>query len=255
MHILDIIIPTYEYPEGLRRILNSMPEDNKVRLIISDDSLSGDIKKVANEFTERLNIKIISGPRQGAVENWNFALGYVEAQYAIFLHHDEEIFGLTSLLELLKSKIERSERDTIVLPSRIQNSNGKWRAHSTKLLQFSLRYFRKQLSMHNFIGATACLVVHRENLVPFNATLKWLVDCEWYDRILRNYSFVSPVNDIFINSYHYPGSITWSVGSDVKTLFWRELKILGKATVFDLIVVVISKITLRIIFYKNWQYK
>ena len=37
----------------------------------------------------------------------------------------------------------------------------------------------------NPIGPTACVCVKREKCVPFDERLKWLVDDEWYYRLLK----------------------------------------------------------------------
>lgn len=251
--LLDIIIPTYEYPEGLRRILSTIPKNNKIRVIISDDSKTNSIINMLKEFDD-LNIVFISGPKDGPIRNWNCALNESTANYVMFLHHDEEVIGLDKLLVLLKEKEISGDVRPIVLSSTIQNSKGKWRTHSVCLLNFCLSKLRWQLPFHNFIGATACLIVHKKSIKKFKKELNWLVDCEWYYRVLRNSDVVVSNNDIFVKSYHYPQSITWSEESNVRNLYWSEVRILSKKPFIVILTVFLTKLFLRIMYPSNWRY-
>lgn len=254
MLLLDIIIPTYEYPEGLRRILRSIPKDNRIRVIISDDSRTNSILNIIKEFDHDLNILFIYGPRDGPVKNWNSALNKSKANYVMFLHHDEEVIGLDKLLVLLEEKEISGDLRPVVLSSTIQNSKGKWRTHSVSILRFCLSKFRWQLPFHNFIGATACLIAHKKTIKQFNKELNWLVDCEWYYRIVGKSDVIVSDNNIFVKSFHYPQSITWSNESNVRNLYWSEVKILSKNPFSVILTVFLTKIFLRIIFPINWRY-
>ena len=64
--MLDILVPHYNYPIGVRLIEQDLKlYENKFNLIVSDDSDQNKLETTGQLF---------KGPQKGAVKNWNFLL-------------------------------------------------------------------------------------------------------------------------------------------------------------------------------------
>jgi hypothetical protein len=98
------------------------------------------------------------------------------------MHHDEAMSS-SNHLSLMAQALADSDvamADVEVMNSGKQSS--RWLSHLTK------KFFCKHpewLFLQNAIGPTACVAFKRNQLQPFNPDLKWLVDIEWYYRLLK----------------------------------------------------------------------
>src|SRR6266446_10026845 len=91
--LLSILIPTYDYPEGVVRILRCLTPrlQDDVEIIISDDSPTSAVAESVAPFLDACDkIKYTHNARAlGPCANWNALLERAAGEYCLLLHHDD----------------------------------------------------------------------------------------------------------------------------------------------------------------------
>ena len=170
---IHILVPYYNFIQGIQRIEKDFSNQNFKRITISDDSVN-------SAFTYKENW--ISGPKAGAVKNWNFLLEHSDCEHNILLHQDERIKILddTDLYYL--------RTDTVYVSDLILNDHKRHIVLNGKLRAWLMQHFPKLIYYINYIGPTATLIVPKNNQ-RFNENLKWLVDVDYYYHLRKKYRF------------------------------------------------------------------
>lgn len=215
MTILTIIIPSYNNTSGFITSIDKLCKQthynkNDVCFIISDDSDNLEIfeyyQLVKCSFK---NIAYFQGPQLGAVSNWNISMERSSSNYLMFLHHDEYVhseYFLDMVLRILSTK----DIDVLVLPLS-KEKNGKFFKHYPNRLKWLFVRFPSLLFSCNAFGPPSVFVVRKNIYEKFESELSWLVDVEWYFRILVKRPKVKILNDtdfVIISNLNYGNSIT-----------------------------------------------
>ena len=184
MITFSIIIPTYNQLPLLKRALESVlhQQGADYEVIVTDDSNNEDILTHIQSTDNQL-IKYFHHKSTGrAADNWNFGLSKAEGQYVIVMHHDEAMSSSNhlSMMAQALSDADVAIADVEVMTGGKQSS--RWLSHLTRKLCCK---HPEWLFLQNAIGPTACIAFKRDQLQPFNPDLKWLVDIEWYYRLLK----------------------------------------------------------------------
>lgn len=173
-HMIDILVPYYNHICGVRQIeqdIGSMKD--QMFLTISNDS-----QDAALDLKENW----LSGPKKGAVRNWNFLLGKVRNNQFVLLHQDERI------LARREHRKVNLENDFVYVCDLKLIFVGKEIFLSGKLRVWLMTRFPRLIFYVNFIGPTATLIIPKNDL-QFDESLQWLVDVEYYSRLRKNYMF------------------------------------------------------------------
>ena len=188
MKLLRIILPNFNYRDGLNRNLNSICEQvgadgHQFEVVISDDTIDDSLKELFDERTEVHSFcRYVRGPQRGAVENWNRCLEDLDADYSLFLHHDETLASPLFLSALI-SLLETDKYDVVILPLRKQK-DGKVYKHYPRFLQYLFVAFPALLFTCNAFGSPSVFVFRSSMAKAYDAKLRWLVDVEWYYQFL-----------------------------------------------------------------------
>ena len=91
-NFLTILIPTKDYLRGLQRIIKNLQKiDQKIKIIISDDSKTNKI----GEYVKKIKFINISYSKNiktlGVANNSNKLIRQCKSKYFMFLHHDDYI--------------------------------------------------------------------------------------------------------------------------------------------------------------------
>lgn len=239
-----IIIPTYNQLPLLKRALESVlhQQGADYEVIVTDDSDNENISTYIQSADNQL-IKYFHHKSTGrAVDNWNFGLSKAEGQYVIVMHHDEAMASSNhlSLMAQALTDADVAIADVEVMTDGKQSK--RWLSHLTRKLCCK---HPEWLFLQNAIGPTACIAFKRDQLQSFNLDLKWLVDIEWYYRLLKG-KRVSICKSCKIQSTHgHAGQISQQLdimqafsqdkaiicqthGNDVRLMLWLyEHLILG----------------------------
>lgn len=199
----SIVIPTYNNLQLFQRALESVrcQQDVTYELIVTDDSSTSDISL----YIESLNDPHIhyyhNQPGLGAVKNWNHGLTMTTlGKYIILMHHDEAMTG-TNYLAYVKYHMEYGTCDVLVSNIEVMVNGKKKPSHfTTSMKRFFLRH-PSLLLFANTIGPCACFTFRKEHLQLFCENLHWLVDVEWYFRMLsKRRAYYTP--SLVIRSIH-----------------------------------------------------
>lgn len=189
---VSICIPCFNQTEHLRLTVDSIFEQtfNDFELIISDDSITDDVEDLVTEYKEFHKDKILyyrNKPSLGSPENWNFAIGKASGALIKIMHHDDYFTSKDSLQLMVDLLFQKPEYDFAFCASSVQNLNDNCtRDHlinSDQLLK--LREFPESLFLGNIIGNPSATIFRKSIFEPFNKKYKWVVDFDFYIRILK----------------------------------------------------------------------
>lgn len=184
MTTFSIVIPTYNELSLLKRALESVlhQQGADYEVIIADDSDNNEIATYISTL-DKPCIKYYHHAANGRVaDNWNLGLTKAEGEYVIVMHHDEMLTGsqYLSMMAAALSKADVAMADVEVTNEGRRSS--RWLSHLTR--KWTCKH-PEWLFLQNAIGPTACIAFKRNVLELFNPDLKWLVDVEWYYRLLK----------------------------------------------------------------------
>jgi glycosyltransferase involved in cell wall biosynthesis len=213
----SVIIPAFNSPELFRDALESVICQRGVttEIIVADDSTDAGIEAYLTKLRSPQIIYFHHVPSLGAVKNWNYGLSQARGNYLILLHHDERLSGPDHLKECLVY-LESQDPDLLITNIAVQFPDQKQFKQKIPFIlkRLVLSYFPSLLYTVNLIGPTACIVFKRELLAPFNENLKWLVDADWYYRLLKkNKSLI--IDQLFVIScFGHKNQITLNLDRD-----------------------------------------
>lgn len=217
---VSICIPTYKQVEYLKKTLDSIrvQDFTDYEIIVSDDSPDDSVKNVLKEydFKGKLNY-FYNSPALGAPANWNFAMNKAVGDYIKIMHHDDYFTSSQSLKKFVKLLDDAPHASfafsstTIYLLS--LNASKTHKCSSGQLKK--ILNHPDVLFFANYIGAPSATIVRNKNNVLFDTHLKWLVDIEWYYRLIINNAHVANTSEELICTVHgAKGQITQSVITD-----------------------------------------
>lgn len=245
---LSVLIPAYEHPLGVLRILDGLHLSNMggVECLISDDSRSNAVEDavVAHPLYKIGGISYFrNSPPLGAVENWNSLIGRARGEYLLLMHHDE-CPERVDFFSVLKQQLAMPDAPDVLLLECLLPTMGGYRLRyhvPNWLRRYFMHWGPEHLLRHNTLGSPSVVVVRRRICLPFDEALKWLVDVEWMVRLLRQ----PEVRCLYANQLavvsipNKATSITKKLGSEIPRLRNDEARLiyrkLGPLFVFTLL--------------------
>lgn len=232
--LISILIPTFNYAEGLERIfrrLGTMPHN--VEIIVFDDSQGLEVKNIVDRWGGKLcglryrhNFSIF-GKALGACANWNDLIDSAKGEYVLLMHHDEAPASPDFLASLCATVQSRRDVDVWLFNLVIWDEGiARLRRHTdTWLRTFILKHHPSFLFRRNVIGPTATVLIRRVAAPRFDPELRRKIDTEFYVKLFRPGISWSNANDIAILSvYRTAGSITAEIWGDIKNIVAEEHK-------------------------------
>lgn len=228
---VSCVIPCYENLPLFSRCLMSIVTQQGVDLevIVSDDSRSAVISDFVALLQQQFpSIRYVAGPRTGnPVENWNNGLDASRGRHCIIIHHDEFLVDPN----FLRDAVDRLDQGMDVVVGRccvigVARSSRIGLAH---LIHGVVQPPPWMLYGFNWIGATACIVFRSSPTRRFDPALTYVVDVEFYVRLLSDSSKVDAVDRVVVGSLaHHSEQIT--AGLDVAAVHLRELKVIAASS-------------------------
>jgi len=186
--LLSVLVPAYGYPEGVGRILASLPDDGRLEVVVSDDSIDDGIGKVVRRHGQGRRTRHVyrhNRPRLGAIANWNALLDEARGRYAWLLHHDEFPLDGSTVPDLLSRLARADAPDVLVLDCVLarQDSGDNARHVPQWLRSIVVRHAPGYLMWRNVLGAPSVIVARHALYPRYDRSLKWMVDVEAYVRL------------------------------------------------------------------------
>lgn len=198
---LSIVIPTYNNLYLFQKAFNSVVGQTLLprEIIVTDDSTSDEIENWIKEQNNSIVRYYHNNPSLGAVKNWNRGLELCTCDWIIVLHHDEELFPHKHIEGLMNYM---NENDVIISDIRIRSNNNIRRSHFNNTSKRVLLKIPISLFCVNSIGPCACIAFKRSLLQYFDLNLTWLVDTEWYYRLMISSKHIKYIYNQWITSNH-----------------------------------------------------
>ena len=227
-NFLTILIPTKDYLRGLQRIIKNLQKiDQKIKIIISDDSKTNKIgeyiKKLKSiNITYSKNIKTL-----GVANNSNKLVRQCKSKYFMFLHHDDYIDDKFFFKKLFRVIENNKYPDIISLSTEVFIQNKKKKLHINSSLRFLLHLLPKEYILKkNYLGPASSLVIKNIKVPLFDSNLSWLVDVDFYYRILRNRKIIFSDNIYIKSETDHKYSLTYQIekNKNIKSLDKEYIK-------------------------------
>jgi glycosyltransferase involved in cell wall biosynthesis len=218
---VSILIPAYNQPLLVKHALDSIvcQTFKDFEVVITDDSTNNLVKDVASKYPD-MNIRYYKNPiRLGTPGNWNESISRASGDYIKFLHHDDWFATENSLNQFVAALDYHSTANFAFSRSITCNTDGTrlcYHSATEQQLQ-SLRESNTAIFPDNFIGAPSSTIYRRSVNLLFDIRLKWLVDIDFYIRVLKqNPHFIFIPDDIMCCSIG-SHSVTHECKNDIRT--------------------------------------
>lgn len=181
--LLTVLVPTYNNYELFLRVVGSYLIDERVIMIVSDDSDNYIEKKSIELFCKNNNISYFEGPRKSAGENWNYLIRKTRTPFFVVNHHDEYPNNL-EFLDILDS----TNIGLIILPCSSKVEKKSYHKIYTLQQKFfsKICLFWPNASFNMILAPTASIIVNSKfKDILFDYKLKWFIDADWYQRLFK----------------------------------------------------------------------
>ena len=209
---ISICVPAYKNPSGIARLLASVKaqtyEDYEV--ILTDDTPDESVRDAAMA-AEIPNLRYEKNRiRQGAANNWNAAVRLARGEWIKMMHHDDWFASPASLermADLLESDpaadlafcgtwqvtlgegVERGTEPAAPCSGDAACGTDRFPRGISREQEELIRADYRNLFLGNYIGSPSA-TLYRKTGLEYEPALTWLVDMEYYMRLLaRNPRF------------------------------------------------------------------
>lgn len=231
---MSILLPSYNYTDGLIRILERLEPciARDIEIIIGDNSDNDEIRTAISPWADKYPdcIKYFwNNPTKTPIQNWNFLLDKAYGEYVWMIHHDEYPESNISVGELLEAIRRNPLVDIFLLSCQLTFAGGDFiRPHfNVNIRDWLLRHAPIYLLRRNIIGPTGMLVVRRSLYPRFDLRLIWLVDVDLYVRLFCSKARWISCHNVFMRSeQERTSSLTKGLGSSIGGIYKAELEYL-----------------------------
>jgi glycosyltransferase involved in cell wall biosynthesis len=193
---VSICIPAYNQVKYLKRTIDSIVSQTYTdyEIIITDDSPTDVVFDLVQEYQSERKIQYYKNAIPlGSPENWNEAIRLSNGEFIKIMHHDD-YFTFSDSLQVFVDLMENSPEAILGFSSSVVHlidKNKIWIHSPTSVQLANLKVNPYCLFFGNFIGAPSATIFRKSSNIFFDKNLKWVVDFEFYSRILlKNNVFV-----------------------------------------------------------------
>lgn len=209
---VSICIPAFEQVEYLKKTLDSIQVQSftDYEIVLTDDSRSDIVKDLIGKYDFNGKLNYIRNVNQlGSPENWNEAVRKASGEYIKIVHHDDWFAHENSLAEFVKLLDNNPNADLGFSDSYVIFEGGEKWIHS--VTEFQLNKIIKHphsLFQCNYIGAPTATIYRKNEKIFFDSRLKWLVDLDFYIRLLNNNNSVIYCKKALVVTFSASGRVT-----------------------------------------------
>jgi glycosyltransferase involved in cell wall biosynthesis len=189
---VSICIPTYQQADKLLILFRSI-EDQSFRdfeVIVTDDSHDNEVADLCkSDFN--FNIQYHRNtPSKGSPENWNTAISKAKGEWIKLIHHDDYFYNSESLAKFVEESDRFPETPYFYCGTSIldTHSSNQFSYSVDPLIAHRISEFSAYLFPKNIIGSPSTTFFKRGINEFYDNSLVWLVDVEYYCRILKSNS-------------------------------------------------------------------
>lgn len=202
--LVSICIPAYKGVHRLKRLLDSIFKQTYLNfeVIITDDSPDQSVEDFVKGYNSTFPIQYHKNLQPlGSPENWNESIRRASGKWIKIMHDDDWFASENSLLKFIE------QAETSFKPEFIFSAYRNVFEDSNKVKNVRMSLFEKlllylsplNLFRKNYIGHPSCVLVRRDLNYLYDKQFKWVVDFEYYIRILKNKINYTYTSEILIN--------------------------------------------------------
>lgn len=187
--VFSICIPVFKRAEYLERLFDSISVQNfrLFEVIVTDDSPDASIQKLCLDYEKKFVIRYFKNKTTlGTPENWNQCIRFAKGEWIKIMHDDDWFSSKNSLKEYAKA-IENNPGVGFFFSAFanyfFENLTTK-KIRANKFRLSSLFKAPYTLLSSNVIGPPSVTIYRRDLQIFYDNKLKWLVDIDFYIRIL-----------------------------------------------------------------------
>ncbi len=207
---VSICIPAYKQWLSLKRCLDSIALQTftDYEIIISDDSPTSEIEELVKQYDQfpihyhRNEIPL------GSPENWNKAMSLAQGKYIQIMHHDDWFSSSSSLGKFVEALDKNATADFAFCACTDIGENLQIKRRPNRMELHFLKKNPDILAKGNLIGHPSASMFRNQPDIYFDNHLIWLVDIEFYIRILRNNPDFIFIPEYLVNIGISPEQIT-----------------------------------------------
>ena len=234
---VSICIPCYNQTEHLRRTIDSILEQTYTdyEVIISDDSVSDDVADLVADYQKFQKNKIRyyrNKPSLGSPANWNFAIRKASGALIKIMHHDDYFTSKYSLQLMVDMLWQKPEYDFAFCGSNVQDlRDNSTRLHYCPEDRLSmLKEYPESLFLGNIIGSPSATIFRREIFEPFKEKYKWVVDFDFYIRILQKNGHFNHTREVLTCNVFHGHNITNICENNINVDLKEHLELFNELT-------------------------
>jgi glycosyltransferase involved in cell wall biosynthesis len=186
--LVSICIPAYNQPDKLIYLLDSIRSQTytNYEVIVSDDSPDDSVMKVCDQYSD-LKIRYIRNyPAKGTPQNWTHSISKACGDWIKIMHHDDYFADNRALEKFVDFAGAHPELEFIYSKtSIIYHPSNKREEYKVDLSLLNAIPEQLAYLFHkNLIGSPSVTFFRKSDFIDFDSHLKWLVDIEWYQRVI-----------------------------------------------------------------------
>ena len=247
---ISVLIPAYNYLNGIKKILldSDILRHDSIEILIYDNSENDDIKVFIKNLVIKKNInsyrlKYLTTKTPNYIDNWNKLIQDCNGEYFVLIHHDEFFVKKNFFESFLNS--DYNDYDLIINRCRLYKKNKSYLHFPLPLMKILLS-IPKFILLKNYLGPTATLFIKSTYKQNFNRNLQWLVDVDYYYRLIIRTEKIKFSKDSIGSNLDYDKSITKKINPLINSLNKKERNIifndykLNKINYFMLILIFVA---------------
>ncbi len=185
---MSVCIPAYRRTHYLKRLLQSLAQQTfrDFEVILSDDSNDAAVQQLAAGYKRQFPLLYIANETPfGTPANWNVAIGKASGEW-IKLMHDDDWFATPDALQHFADATRHGQQ--LIFSAYTNVFEEKNSSQTVRLPSFFAKRIGQNPSLlmaKNVIGPPSVTLVHRSVAETYDERMKWRVDTDFYERILR----------------------------------------------------------------------
>lgn len=214
--LISICIPAYNQVDNIKQLLKSIQAQTfrDFEVIVSDDSRGSEVENVVKLEDWGFEISYFrNNVAKGSPGNWNHAISKARGSWIKLMHHDDW-FEYPNSLEQFVNAINNQPNEkfffcgTWIFDTQKKN---KYIYKPSKLRFEFISEKPAELFHANVIGAPTTTLIHTDIQELYDENLIWLVDIEYYSRLICKYGVAKISEALIATSAEQPDQLTSSL--------------------------------------------
>lgn len=201
---ISICIPAYKEVIYLKRLLDSIAVQafRDYEVIITDDSPDDAVKQLAAQYAGDLPVRYYKNEKAlGTPENWNEAIRKASGEWIKIMHHDDW-FDNPDALGTFYQAVQRNPGASFffcAFQNIIEDTGSREIVRCNIFDRFFLWLSPLHLFKRVYVGNPSCTLVKKDVHLEYDNRLKFVVDFDYYIRLIRQPNKYSYIDKVIIN--------------------------------------------------------